>query len=1091
MPLSVSVSCLCPLSSSTRQSPTGQSNIMWIITGPFDDDHSEGHAPDKDKLLKTGREYGLGRRDQPLQIKSKAISKAHALFIVGPCSEDQAADPAFVPTLTFQNLTDRIRPIERPSQSRPRVPCQPKNSIRLENRDIVHLSASIFVRVRWETICCYNPPGKGVPHSAIEECAQLGIHVVPTFHPDVTHHLTPTYALTPSIAASLIAAVTLVKPEWLTAVLAAGRADEPGELSLLEEHCVLPPTTKHRPGFAASLPPPLKKYEVWERDERRAAVFRGARAVFVGERGAEAQSALRELVKRGGGEYECFAAANGREAFRQVLAKGRARGAAVVPVAGKEAVVAAVGRDGWAGLVEEARSFELKFVPPEKLVEAVVYADVSYIDATCNPDEDQEDSPLPDVVPNTIEDEPSVVTSSTVVPPRRAPPPLDKEPEVVQEPEPSAAPRRRLTRRATSRASSRALSQPPEPPSQPAVQEEPEPAATAQPAQPRRTLVRRAARPKANATDDESMVVDSAAGRASEEPQAQEAYRRPGNSVPPTPARPSRLKRRVGVAGATQATASAASQLFPPSAAGDDADVLVPDADVREPPLKKYKALFEESDPDRVARMGVGEYASQHLGGSGGGGESVTQYEPSVTFATQASGRGGATMTRSDGTGGRGAGAGSGLGVVMEEEEEGAVLASQTQRGTKRKTQDGGEDVEDEEHPRTRRRTGGEAGAAQNQAPPSGQSVGQHQTQSVPMSKVVTRVDMAQSQVHVKPPKPSGGKKATQQQRGEPDRDDAFLKAVASTKRGKKHEDTFDKEFNNLRISKPDLERVREDEEWKVLEEFGDDGDLRGNFMVVCECPVFRESGTNREHLRRGEGRPEWVGRPDFKKFKKKTTGERRQPVELVVEEESDLGIGSQYWKGSPAALPTQSQSQPHTQFQPRSGATHRLTQRSTKEPPALVLDSDDDEEPFVSKPAKGKSQAKSQAVKPPSAQKSTATRATRGKAGSQRQPLFIDSDDDVDDDGEGAAGPVDYEQDDDFRMDSDPDVGLYGEEEDDDPAATLKSTARSTRSGTQPSSKAKPATARKKAPAIVVDDDSDDGATFKAFGARSRTRRK
>ena len=32
-------------------------------------------------------------------------------------------------------------------------------------------------------------------------------------------------------------------------------------------------------------------------------------------------------------------------------------------------------------------SFELKFVPPEKLVEAVVYADSSYVDATCNPDE--------------------------------------------------------------------------------------------------------------------------------------------------------------------------------------------------------------------------------------------------------------------------------------------------------------------------------------------------------------------------------------------------------------------------------------------------------------------------------------------------------------------------------------------------------------------------------------------------------------------------------------------------------------------------------------------------------------------------------
>ena len=37
--------------------------------------------------------------------------------------------------------------------------------------------------------------------------------------------------------------------------------------------------------------------------------------------------------------------------------------------------------------VIDGSSFELKFVPPEKLVEAVVYANPSYVDATYNPDE--------------------------------------------------------------------------------------------------------------------------------------------------------------------------------------------------------------------------------------------------------------------------------------------------------------------------------------------------------------------------------------------------------------------------------------------------------------------------------------------------------------------------------------------------------------------------------------------------------------------------------------------------------------------------------------------------------------------------------
>ena len=244
-----------------------------------------------------------------------------------------------------------------------------------------------------------SPPLPGAPSYPLE-----GIHIVPIPHPDVTHHLTPTYTLTPAIATSLISAVTLVKPDWLNTLLASGRSDEAGELSLLEELFVLPQTTKFRPSFSPSLPPQLKKYGVWEPNEERSALFRGHRFVFVGEKGAETQNAMKELVKRGEGDYECFAAASGKDAFRQVLAKGRARKATLVPVATRDSVTAAVGRDGWLSLVQEAtryvcawvpipgtlieeRSFELKFIVPEKIVEAVIHADISLIDATHNPDE--------------------------------------------------------------------------------------------------------------------------------------------------------------------------------------------------------------------------------------------------------------------------------------------------------------------------------------------------------------------------------------------------------------------------------------------------------------------------------------------------------------------------------------------------------------------------------------------------------------------------------------------------------------------------------------------------------------------------------
>ena len=84
-------------------------------------------------------------------------------------------------------------------------------------------------------------------------------------------------------------------------------------------------------------------------------MFRTYRFVFVGEKGAEAPSALKELVRRGEGEYECYAANGGRDGFRKVLSKGKARGTTLVLVATQGAIVAAVGKDGWAELVEEAR----------------------------------------------------------------------------------------------------------------------------------------------------------------------------------------------------------------------------------------------------------------------------------------------------------------------------------------------------------------------------------------------------------------------------------------------------------------------------------------------------------------------------------------------------------------------------------------------------------------------------------------------------------------------------------------------------------------------------------------------------------------
>ena len=68
-------------------------------------------------------------------------------------------------------------------------------------------------------------------------------------------------------------------------------------------------------------------------------------------------------------------------------------------------------------------------------------------------------------------------------------------------------------------------------------------------------------------------------------------------------------------------------------------------------------------------------------------------------------------------------------------------------------------------------------------------------------------------------------------------------------------------------VKKELKEKVRED--WSVLDDFGDDINLRGNFMVVVEMEVFRKEDSARNVMRTAGGRADWEGRPDFKKFKK------------------------------------------------------------------------------------------------------------------------------------------------------------------------------------------------------------------------------
>jgi len=117
------------------------------------------------------------------------------------------------------------------------------------------------------------------------------------------------------------------------------------------------------------------------------------------------------------------------------------------------------------------------------------------------------------------------------------------------------------------------------------------------------------------------------------------------------------------------------------------------------------------------------------------------------------------------------------------------------------------------------------------------------------------------------------------------DTDENFLKAVNSTKRGKKLEDNFDREFNLLRIAKPKkVDGVSTATvaagalagapdvavaPWEAIDDFGDVG-IRGNFMVVVEMDIERGSAKPSQPADTNDTTlPEWISRPNFKKFKK------------------------------------------------------------------------------------------------------------------------------------------------------------------------------------------------------------------------------
>ncbi|KAI5122259.1 hypothetical protein M0805_007123 [Coniferiporia weirii] len=1035
---------------------------MWIIEGAFDGEpgnleKQSKHSKDLQvpsltsdlelKLLKPGRAYPLGRKAKhPFQLvlSHPKVSGEHVTFVVGEHLVDQIDDPGMKPVLKILNHKSRILQVNR--ERKERVVVQPLAEEFLLSGDVIALVTGIYVSVWWRPVCCYAPPK--TPSIPFDKCASLGIKIVSTPRPEITHHLTQLLDTTQAIATSLLNSTHLVRPDWLTELLHLGETAASADLpSVLETDFRLPAEKQHRPSFSPSLPAPLKSYTLWEVSDVRMGLLKGWRLVFIGEKGRELDIETRTLVERGQGEYEAFDVDGGATRLRQAIARNKRKSGTEawkgISIIGNPETLKVAAGDLWDAMQDVLKSSDLRIIDHVQLTQAVLYSDTTRIDSSLNVNSEQESS-LPDGVPNTYPEESSHPSRSSegVIP--------------LQDPE--SAPRARLPRRVAPRTTTPATgSEPmsvqpaPEQDSVPVsdlassrMNEEPENAKR------KRPLVRRT---RANAVPPPILGIDDPSSIISQPPEldsaiipaARIAADTPASEKPPSSSstplvRSGRLKRR----------ARTAVPLDPILA---ELEQEIAEAMTQQPPLKRFKALFDETDPDRVA--------SEALGSAFSGGIVDSQM-----FSQLPTESGGAGLSEPP------------MAVVPEEVEESQpVQASRVEAE--------GVPMEDEDD--------GPLSPRKNRSKPTSTAVAsssQSQMPPVPFSstQVSKRVS---SKVGAAP--------------GKPDTDAAFLKALASTKKGKRREDDFDREFNNLRISKPEHGNV-EAEDWRVLADFGDESNLMGNFMVIVEMDVPANKSRSRTQSREPE-KLDWQGKPDFKKFKKKTLVRQRPAVELTVEDENDYGMGVAYWKGGSQS---QSQSQHVSQNEPTTTQRHGYLQPSQTQNRGF-LQPDTGSEPSTlgtkprsqSQPRARGSQANAQApgrrgrsrglqvVSEEEESEKEAQPAKKGRTGvngkgkgkEKSQPLFLEAIEEGDGESErpGLSDGIDL------------DLDLDGLSDDDPGEPTLRSTARSGTAAKAKSFEAtvapKRTTTTKKRSAALLDDDSDTGVVFKGFGGRKKAK--
>ncbi|KDQ11507.1 hypothetical protein BOTBODRAFT_35379 [Botryobasidium botryosum FD-172 SS1] len=969
---------------------------MWIIDGPFDGPVNNSSFT-KSKLLKPGKRYTIGRKAttdaDDLVINCKVVSQGLCEFHIAL----ESVTPNGVPSLIFKYHKERICQVVNPGMEERRF--HPHVDNEAQSGDNIKITNAIAITLRWHTvdIFAFSPKiKKDTVASLATRAALLGASVSRTHSPHTTHFLLPAIPPPPyanRLISGLLSGAQLVTPGWVERLIELGdlpRGATDGKQAL-EDIFQLPDENRYRPEGDG--------VENWAPNARRTTLFSGIRFCLLTE--GVAPKEFLELIDGAGGSFTSFdvkSAASGT--WKDKLPKLAARNKNLVPLVLDEDSASELLAERWEiDYVEVTKSLNMRIATSGDFANALIKCDTSFL---------YHQSPHPaESRASSSSDASHQAAASNEEDVAMAPPPVEK---VVVEKTRSLPPRR----------SARAASKPPE--EQGSTQADgkskgngkDESKATGEMRPPRRALTRRV---------DTAPTLNDRLGL--EPPSVADVE--PKDLPPPTQSLPraSRLKRRAN-------TVAPEDEVFPATqrpAATQFTQVS------EEPPHKRFKALFDETADDSGGQSGSNgktietrsssatsvAIVERSLSGKNGRDEDDDEVE--VVDAPQSQAKKRALVSRA-----RTASA------APTAELDKAPSHSRFKAlfdGTKESAEnDPIADEQDAERPDTA-----------PQPPPETSAAGS----SKPLSARVNRAPSATVSEHSSKSKSRGALP------NQPDTDSKLQQALASKKpRGKKVDDAFDREFNQLRISA--LEQ-RQNEEADVWGAFEKDMDIRGNFMVIQIADLMRKDGGRRNHHV-----PETTdtGIPNFKKFKKKITEPRGAKVELVLNDGKDYGVGASYWpkktaRGSNEGSPAPSQSR--ASAPPRSRSVSKQPPNPKKRASSREY-SDSEVEDIILPPAKRQ----------------------KGKTPLPRVQEEMD-------DGEGD------ERTEVFNMDvsgSDDQASVARSSVAPSRKGRAASVATSRKGSVPPATRASGTSRKKKAPVVVADQDSDEE-VFAGFGRRRR----